>query len=149
MIFFRLCLICAICLILHPCPFAAAAPQTGVIEGSLSYPSEFIPPDMTVCAENLATKKIYSTNKHLKAKKYQYKVGYKLEVPPGDYHVYAYLPDPAKYGASYSKDYRAYYSEFVKCGMTENCPSHEPVVVKVKSGETVSGIDPQDWYKII
>ena len=149
MIFFRLCLICAICLILQPCPFAAAAPQTGVIEGSLSYPSEFIPPDMTICAENLATKKIYSTNKHLKAKKYQYKVGYKLEVPPGDYHVYAYLPDPAKYGASYSKDYRAYYSEFVKCAMMENCPSHEPVVVKVKSGETVSGIDPQDWYKII
>ena len=147
MIFFRLCLIYAICLILQPCPFAAAAPQTGVIEGSLSYPSEFIPPDMTICAENLATKKIYSTNKHLKAKKYQYKVGYKLEVPPGDYHVYAYLPDPAKYGASYSKDYRAYYSEFVKYGMTENCPSHEPVVVKVKSGETVSGIDPQDWYK--
>ena len=149
MIFFRLCLIYAICLILQPCPFAAAAPQVGVIEGSLSYPSEFIPPDMTICAENLATKKIYSTNKHLKAKKYQYKVGYKLEVPPGDYHVYAYLPDPAKYGASYSKDYRAYYSEFVKCGMTENCPSHAPVVVKVKSGETVSGIDPQDWYKII
>ena len=149
MIFFRLCLIYAICQILQPCPFAAAAPQVGVIEGSLSYPSEFNPPDMTICAENLATKKIYSTNKHLKAKKYQYKVGYKLEVPPGDYHVYAYLPDPAKYGASYSKDYRAYYSEFVKCGMTENCPSHEPVVVKVKSGETVSGIDPQDWYKII
>jgi hypothetical protein len=147
MIFYRLCLICAICLLLQPCPGAAAAPQTGVIEGSLSYPSEFIPPDMTICAENLATKKIYCTNKHLKAKKYMYKVGYKLEVPPGDYHVYAYLPDPAKYGASYSKDYRAYYSEFVKCGMSVDCPSHAPITVKVKSGETVSGIDPMDWYK--
>ena len=57
---------------------------------------------MTICAENLATKKIYSTHKHLKAKKYQYQVGYKLTVPPGDYHVYAYLPDPAKYGADFS-----------------------------------------------
>jgi hypothetical protein len=118
-----------------------------VIEGSLSYPSEFIPPDMTICAENLATKKLSCTNKHLKAKKYQYKVGYKLEVPPGDYQVYAYLPDPARYGASYPKDYRAYYSEFVKCGMSVDCPSHAPITVKVKSGETVSGIDPQDWYK--
>ena len=52
---------------------------------------------MTIVAENLATKKIYCTHKHLKSKKYQYKVGYKLAVPPGDYHVYAYLPDPAKW----------------------------------------------------
>ena len=147
MIFYRLCLICAICLLLQPCPGLAAAPSPGVIEGSLSYPSEFIPPDMTICAENLATKKLSCTNKHLKAKKYMYKVGYKLEVPPGDYQVYAYLPDPARYGASYPKDYRAYYSEFVKCGMSVDCPSHAPITVKVKSGETVSGIDPQDWYK--
>jgi hypothetical protein len=144
---YRFCLIFALCLLLQPGPGGAAEPQPGVIEGSLSYPSEFIPPDMTICAENLATKKIYCTNKHLKAKKYKYKVGYKLEAPPGDYHVYAYLPDPARYGAGYSKDYRAYYSEFVKCGMSADCPSHAPIVVKVKGGETVSGIDPMDWYK--
>jgi len=147
MIFYRLGLICCICLLVSPNLGLAAASQPGVIEGSLSYPSEFIPPDMTICAENLATKKIYCTNKHLKAKKYQYKVGYKLEAPPGDYHVYAYLPDPARYGAGYSKDYRAYYSEFVKCGMSVDCPSHAPIVVKVKGGETVRGVDPMDWYK--
>ena len=147
MIFYRLCLIGVMCLLLHPGTGAAAATQPGVIEGSLSYPSEFIPDDMTISAENLATQKIYSTNKHLKANKYQYKVGYKLTVPPGDYHVYACLPDPGKYGAGYSKDYRAYYSEFVKCGMTENCPSHAPILIRVKSGETVRGIDPMDWYK--
>ena len=78
MIFYRLCLIGVMCLLLNPGTGAAAAPQAGVIEGSLSYPSEFIPRDMTISAENLATKKIYSTNIHLKAKKYQYKVGYKL-----------------------------------------------------------------------
>jgi hypothetical protein len=135
------------CLLLSPSSGLAAAPQSGVIEGSLSYPSEFIPPDMTICAENLATKKLYCTRKHLKGKKYQYKVGYKLTVPPGDYHVFAYLPDPVKWGAGYSKDYRAYYSEFVNCGQTVDCKSHAPIVVQVKSGETVSGIDPQDWYK--
>ena len=143
----RFCLIWLICLLLSPGTGLAAAPQPGVIEGSLSYPSDFIPSDMTIGAENLATKKIYSTNKHVKAKKFQYQVGYKLPVPPGDYHVYAYLPDPAKYGASYPKDYRAYYSEFVKCGQSVDCKSHAPIVVQVKSGETVSGIDPQDWYK--
>jgi hypothetical protein len=147
MILSRLCLICCLCLLVLPDPGGAAEPKPGVIEGSLSYPSEFIPDDMTICAENLATQKIYCTSKHLKAKKYRYKVGYKLEAPPGDYHVYAKLPDPARYGASYSKDYRAYYSEFVKCGMSADCPSHAPIVVRVKSAETVSGIDPQDWYK--
>jgi hypothetical protein len=144
---YRLSLIFTLCLLLQPGPGGATEPQPGVIEGSLSYPSEFIPPDMTICAENLATQKIYCTNKHLKAKKFKYKVGYKLEVPPGDYHVFAQLPDPARYGAGYPKDYRAYYSKFVKCGMSADCLDHTPIVVKVKSSETVSGIDPQDWYQ--
>jgi hypothetical protein len=143
----RLLLILVAALMLHPVADATAAPQAGVIEGALSYPSDFIPPDMVICAENLATKKIYLTKQHLKANKYRYKVGYKLEVPPGDYHVYAQLPDPARYGAGFPKDYRAYYSEFVTCGMSVDCTSHAPVVVKVAAGETVSGIDPQDWYK--
>jgi hypothetical protein len=102
---------------------------------------------MTISAENVATKQIYSTNQHLKGKKYQYKVGYKLAVPPGEYHVFAQLPDPAKYGAGYPRDYRAYYSKFVKCGMSVDCRDHSPIVVKVKSGATVRGIDPQDWYQ--
>jgi hypothetical protein len=68
-------------------------------------------------------------------------------VPPGDYHVFAQLPDPARHGADYAKDYRAYYSKFVTCGMSVDCKDHTPIVVTVKSGETVSGIDPQDWYK--
>jgi hypothetical protein len=143
----RLCLILVAALLLQPVADAAATPQVGVIEGALSYPSDFIPPDMVICAENLATKQIYSTHRHLKSGKYQYKVGYRLEVPPGDYQVYAQLPDPTKYGAGFPKDYRAYYSEFVKCGQTVDCKSHAPIVVTVRSGETVGGIDPQDWYR--
>ena len=55
----RFCLIWLICLLLAPCPGAAAAPNPGVIEGSLaSYPSEFIPDDMTICAE----KSVYQEN---------------------------------------------------------------------------------------
>ena len=119
----------------------------GIIEGSLGYPSEFIPPDMTICAENIDSKQRFCTTQHLKGKQYQYGEGYKLKVPPGDYHVYAYLPDPGKYGADYPKDYRAYYSEFVKCGMRAECPSHAPVVIRVRSGENLKGIDPQDWYR--
>jgi hypothetical protein len=145
--FFGLLMIGAIFLLAPPGAGQAGDTGTGVIEGSLSYPSDFIPPDMTVCAEDLATHQKCCTNKHLKGKQYSYKVGYKLTLPPGNYQVYAYLPDPAKYGAGFSKDYRAYYSEFVKCGMSVDCKDHTPITVTVRSGERLTGIDPMDWYK--
>ena len=130
---------------------AASAPaqegKPGIIEGSLAYPSDFIPPDMTICAENIASQERFCTAQHLKGKHYQNGKGYRLQVPPGEYHVYAYLPDPGKYGAGYPRDYRAYYSEFVKCGMGAECTSHAPVKVRVKSGEHLKGINPQDWYR--
>lgn len=136
-----------VCGLLLAKPALAQERTPSIIEGSLAYPSEFIPPDMTICAENIASKQRFCTAQHLKGKQYQYGEGYKLKVPPGEYYVYAYLPDPGKYGASYPKDYRAYYSEFVKCGMRAECPSHAPVVVRVGSGEQLQGIDPQDWYR--
>jgi len=143
-------LILCLALALGLLPAASAPAQKtapGIIEGSLSHPSEFIPPDMTICAQNISTQERLCTARHLKGEQYQYGDGYKLKVPPGAYHVYAYLPDPGKYGASYPKDYRAYYSEFVKCGMREECLSHAPVVVRVRSGENLKSIDPQDWYR--
>jgi hypothetical protein len=144
--YLRLLILVGIFLLLQPHP-GAAGPQPGVIQGSLSYPSDFIPLDMTVCAENLATHQKSCTKNHLKGKQYTYKVGYKLTLPPGDYHVYAYLPHPAKYGAGFPKGYRAYYSEFVKCGMRVNCQDHRPITVKVRSGARLQGIDPMDWYR--
>ena len=119
------------------------APTTGTIEGSLSFPSEFIPTDMTICAEDTSTQKQYCTKDHLQDVKYTAHVGYKIEVPAGSYHVFAYLPGGS---GGYSVDYRAYYSEFVTCGLSINCTSHKPIVVAVKAGETTSDINPQDWY---
>jgi hypothetical protein len=147
MLFIKVLLIVALSVGLFPQPGAALEPQPGIIEGSLSYPSDFIPPDMTICAENVTTRQQFCTNRQIKAKKYTYGVGYKLTLPPGQYHLFAWLPDPAKYGAGYPKGYRAYYSEFVKCGQRADCPSHQPIVVTVVSGQAVTGVDPQDWYR--
>ncbi|MBM4285764.1 MAG: hypothetical protein FJ128_11030 [Deltaproteobacteria bacterium] len=138
-------LLCLAVLLMLP----AAAPAQGgkgVIEGSLGYPSDYIPQDMVVCAEDAATKKQYCTSRHLKGKKFKYGVGYRLEVPPGDYVVFAFLPHPEKHGADYPKTYRAYYSEYVKCGMQVHCTSHRPVTVRVTAGKTLGRIDPLDWY---
>lgn len=118
--------------------------QPGTIGGSLSYPSEFIPSHMTICAEDTSTKKQYCTKTHIQDQKYTYGVGYKIEdVPSGSYLVFAYFPGGE---ASYSESYRAYYSKFVTCGQSVDCASHDPIVVTVQAGQTVTDIDPQDWY---
>jgi len=74
-----------------------------------------------------------------------YGYGYSIDVPEGSYQVFAKLYEP---GESFSDmtDYRSYYSEFVTCGLEFDCPSHNPIVVEVAPNETVSDVDPQDWY---
>ncbi len=121
-----------------PIPTPTPVSKDGTIEGSLSFPGEGIPEGMEICAENQTTKEVYCTSKHIQDLKYTYRVGYKLDVPAGTYLVYA--SDPYK-------DYLAYYSEFVTCGLSVDCPSHEPILVEVKASKTTNEVDPQDWYK--
>jgi len=124
---------------------ATPAPRTvpdipqppGVIEGSLSYPSEGIPPALFVCAENLDYGEAYCTADHVKDRRFLYGEGYRLTLPVGRYLVFARLPDGLP---------RAYYSEFVTCGLRPPCSSHTPIVVAVAAGAVIEGIDPGDWY---
>ncbi len=111
-----------------PSPVAAA---TGTITGKVSYPSEGIPPNMKVCAENQVTKVETCTT--------QANGTYSLNVPIGSYFVYAVVP-------SADPKYRAYYNVFVTCGLKYECKDHTPILVEVKAGQTASGVDPQDWY---
>lgn len=124
----------------EPTPSPTPVADVGIIEGSLSYPSEMIPEDLIVCAETLDKSVTFCTNEHLADEngQYTYGFGYQIEVPAGEYYVFAYLDnDPGT---------RAYYSEFVTCGLMAECPSHEPIEVAVSAGETVKEIDPHDWY---
>lgn len=124
-------------------PVVTLAPQAtkGAIEGSLSYPSETIPTQMQICAETLENELVECTTEHIQVTSPQgTALGYRLEVDPGEYFVYAYLPDNPKQ--------KAYYSDFVICGLLASCPSHEPIAVSVEAGEIVSGINPHDWYVI-
>ena len=121
-----------------------SAQQMGIITGALSYPSDFDFPRMIVCAEAVDSRRIHCTDKRLTNRR-SHKVTYKLIVPAGSYYVFATIvngDDPAEvYGG-----YKAYYSEFVKCGLSVDCPSHEPIKVTVRAGRTLTGIDPGDWY---
>ncbi len=121
---------------LAPAPSTAT---TGIITGALGYPSEGIPKDMKVCAENQATKTETCTNQQITINAPQPHPGYSLTVPAGNYFVYANVP-------SADPKYRAYYNVFVTCGLKFECKDHTPLVVSVKAGQTVTGVDPQDWY---
>lgn len=122
----------------------ASAPPTGVITGALSYPSDFDFPRMIVCAETVGSKRIHCTDKRLVNRRSR-KVTYKLRVPAGDYHVFATIVNDDDPAEAY-RGYKAYYSEFVTCGLSINCPSHEPIKVTVRAGRTSAGINPGDWY---
>jgi len=104
------------------------AQPRGYITGEVGYPSESIPPEMMICADREDKVETYCTYS---------KVGtsYTLPVPGANYKVYA------KVGTQ-----TAYYSQFVICGLHVDCPSHEPIIIHVTNGETVSDVDPQDWY---
>ena len=106
----------------------------------MGYPSDFIPLDMKICAENNKTREEYCTTEHIKDQKYIYEEGYKIEVPTGEYTVYASIPGRG--------DYKAYYSEFVVCGMSVECPSHKPIIVSIKKESVIANIDPMDWYVV-
>lgn len=113
------------------------AATIGFIEGSLGFPSEQIPP-MKICAEKIDGGESFCTIKNIEDEKFTYGVGYKIDVPEGKYYVYALNPR--------NSENKAYYSEYVTCGIEEKCESHEPIPVEVVAGETVSEIDPIDWY---
>jgi len=76
-------------------------------------------------------------------------LGYPGEKIPGDMKVCAEnLVTKHVFATTASlKGHRAYYSEFVTCGLRVSCPSHAPIVVTVLAGQMVSAVDPHDWYK--
>lgn len=115
-------------------------PKNGFISGSVSYPSEYIPPGLAVCAENDFIVDAFCTAEITSGAGPMSGYTYELEVPPGSYYVYSFDPEAGD-------AYQAYYSEFVTCGLSIECPSHDPILVTVKAGQKVEGIDPGDWYK--
>ena len=118
---------------------------TGTITGSLSYPSEMIPAELTICAVERDTVEEYCTTEHITDSSFAYGKGYSLVVPAGVYYVYSYLPTTEEFPNEVS-DYRAYYSEFVTCGQTYDCTDHTPIEIVVTADTSLAQIDPVDWY---
>lgn len=116
---------------------------TGTIEGSLAYPSESIPNSTIIYAVNIESGKEYSV-------KYSdistVSMGkYKIEVPAGDYYVYSVVPE---FNDMNNVQHKAYYNQFILCGMSVECTDTSKIAIKVNSGDTVSNITVGDWWNI-
>jgi hypothetical protein len=121
-------------------PITVGAQSNGKIKGKLTYPSEFIPADMVVCVEG--TSRTICSNSRDKSG-YIFKVNrgaakYEVSLPAGKYYIYAKTREMA--------GEKAYYNEFVKCGMDVRCKSKKKIRLNVRSGGTISGITVGDWY---
>ena len=122
-----------------------AQKKYGTVSGKLIYPSDYIPA-LKICAEDISTKKKYCIETK------QNQLNYQIQLPPSIYYVYA-LECSKSYGNNtFCKDgyleRRAYYTDGSVCGFTNQCSqivTGNPLPVKVKPGDNISGIIP-DWY---
>lgn len=122
--------------------------QTGKISGKLTYPGEGIPTDLVVCVTvtSLYAEPTYCSNdaaKRLRDAKVVFTVNrrgatYSATVPAGSYLIYAKTGE--------MPGHKAYYDEFVKCGMSVECTSKRPITLKVAAGKTKSGITVGDFW---
>jgi hypothetical protein len=114
-----------------PEPTATPAPVgNGRITGALGYPSEVIPP-MTLYFANVDTADVLTLSTD------ENEASYSKSLPPGTYHVYAWLAGFGLGGA---------YSAAVPCGLTLDCTDHSLIPVTVNAGTDTTGIDVLDWY---
>lgn len=126
----------------------SAAAQSGRITGKLTYPSDGIPADLVLCVTvtSLYAEPTYCSSDRaakLTAAKIAFKLNYRaasysVSLPAASYYIYAKTGE--------MKGVKAYYDEFVKCGMSVECTSKTPIVVKVKAGQTRSGITVGDFW---
>jgi hypothetical protein len=110
----------------------------GSISGALSYPGALIPP-LRIVAYRGEGGPTFSVEVPQGSTTYTIS-----DVPPGVYHVVAYVTPSASKG--FIVGLPAGYSHAVLCGLWFDCSDHSLVEVTVGSGEAVAGIDPRDWY---
>lgn len=112
-------------------PAISAPPATGTITGPLTFPSDYLPDDLAVCARNVETGDQFCDADKSGAT-------YSLAVTAGRYTVWAQTGD--------MPGHRAFYSNAVTCGLDIACTDHAPVIVEVAAGQTVDAVSPGDWY---
>lgn len=114
-----------------PMPGPVPSEGTGSLTGSLSYPSEFIPP-LRVFALQVGSENYFYVDTVENQSTYRID-----DLPAGYYNVVAYI---------LSGDYAGGYTQAVPCGLSVDCNNHDLIDVAVNTGQVVTNVDPGDWY---
>ena len=103
----------------------------GTISGELCYPSQSIPP-LVLYFEDAETGNILTLDTELNQDTFEF------EIAPGSYTAFAYVKgiDESPGG----------YTEYVPCGLTDECLDHTLREFKVVDAGLTSDIDICDWY---
>jgi hypothetical protein len=110
---------------------STTTPATGIVSGSICYPSEPPLPLLTLFFEEVNSVQVITVD-HTNG------TGtYSTELPPGTYVAYAWR-EGYELGGS--------YSQAVPCGLSANCTDHSMIEFQVSAGSTVQNIDICDWY---
>lgn len=109
---------------------SAFAADSGIIRGEFHYPGKTIPKNLEVCADEIHTHKSYCTKTFTKKKSGW---AYAGKIPVGEYWVLA------RSGKS-----KGYYSTNINC-KTDECKSHQRIIVHLFANQELTGIDPDDW----
>jgi len=128
-------------------PAVTSVTGNGTIAGDLMYPSSGIPTNIKVFGEDTKTGKTYeATMAFAPTETLMSSSGtYTLTLPVGSYYVYGTQPD---FNDQNGTPWKAYYSQFVVCGMAVSCTDTTKIAVNVEESKAVSNITIGDWYPV-
>ena len=119
----------------------ACVKKKGEINGTLCFPSEYIP-KMTVYLQetNLDTTFKLTTIENQRLFKF-------TNIPYGKYYAFAYTIDKVYIDTNDFK-FKANggYTQVVPCGLTVNCKDHSLIIIKLNNKEFKDTISICDWY---
>ncbi len=117
---------------------------TGVVKGTVCYPSEYIPA-MNVYLKNKESGKIYSLEIEENQKPFKFK-----DIPKGNYIAFAYTVQEVSTDANNKSSIaNGGYTKAVPCGLTVDCKDHSLLIFKVENGKTTKNIQICDWFGAI
>ena len=119
----------------------SCASTTGIVQGKLCFPSEYIPA-MNVYLKASNSKAIYKLVSKENEQAFTFK-----KIPEGSYVAYAYTVEATMLDLN-NKKYKGSggFTKFVPCGLSVDCKDHSLISFKVKKGKTTNAIDICDWY---
>ena len=122
----------------------SCASTTGVVQGKLCFPSEYVP------AMNVYLKASGSTTVYkLVSKENQQTFTFK-KIPEGSYVAFAYTTEATMLDLNNKKSKGSGgYTRFVPCGLSIDCKDHTLISFKVTKGKTTDAISICDWYGAI